>query len=173
MPLTYSWWTLHCNTVIWQITRPTAGIRAQPLVLYGEVTYTMYRLKTIWSMPISSPYHRMTTISHHCEWNITKSMFSLLHCGHSIYCLAFKSNICIKYTPQAAYEGVFTTEPTPETILRHNLRMNESSLSTDRSISGKRSEILTAGWLFTCFSTVLSMSNSRDSLYINIYIEQD
>lgn len=99
MPLTYSWWTLHCNTVIWQITRPTAGIRAQPLVLYGEVTYTMYRLKTIWSMPISSPYHRMTTISHHCEWNNTKSMFSLLHCGHSIYCLAFKSNIFVLNIP--------------------------------------------------------------------------
>lgn len=77
-------------------------------------------------------------ISHHCELNNMNSMFTP-HCGHSIYGLSFKSNIGYVYqiyTPQAADED--TTQPTPETIVRHNLRMNESSLLTDRIISSLR-----------------------------------
>ncbi len=59
------------------------------------------------------------------------------NCSHSIYGLSFKSNIGYLYqiyTPQAADEDVLTTQPTPETIVRHNLRMNESSLITESSV---------------------------------------
>lgn len=55
---------------------------------------------------------------------------------------------------------------TPEMIQRHDWRINGSSSLTDMSIISIKSEILTAGWLFSCFSTVFSMSNSK-----NIYLK--